>query len=941
MNCKTRAFIVAFISLFFVAVLSARPELKPLPLDSAIVYGQLENGLTYYIRHNAQPEQRAEFYLVQSSGSLHEEEHQRGLAHVLEHMAFNGTTHFPGQGIDQYLEHIGLKSGENLNAYTAFDETVYMIMNAPTTRSGIIDSCLLILRDISSGLLLEETAIEKERAVIREEWRSGRDASARIRELQYPVLLAGSRYAERLPIGRIEVIDSFKPDDLRAYYQKWYRPDKQAVIVVGDLDTMYVKEKLIEFFGGLPKPQALAEQIDRSLPDAGRPTVSIAKDKEAPGYVVNLFYKHDRMPDSIYASVQGIKKDYLQTIASTLLNERLDLLLYEAEPPFVFAESSDGDYMGTKTKAAWSIAAIAEEGKIESTLEGLVREVERVKRYGFSQAEYERVKINVLKYYESLYLERDSEESATYASTYVSHFTTGGYLPDITTEYEWVKRIGEETTLEEVNRHAREILSNKNVIIAVTGPDKNEPELYPDEASLLSVFNEVANMDLTPYREEDSTRPLLASRPSPGKIVRIEEDSLFQAAVFTLDNGVRVVAKQTTFKEDEILVSGTSPGGNTLFDDKDLANRKVLMDVVPLGGLGEHSAVELNRILAGRYVSCSATIDENSESVGGYSSVSDLRTLFELIYLHFTAPRMDEDAFSSYRNRIAAQLKNLDLNPMVAFGDSLTTALFGDNRKVKRINEAELAALNYPRIMQMYKERFADASDFVFTIVGNFSMDSLMLLATDYLAALPTLHRSEKGNEQALVPYQEGEKRIHFYKKMETPMASAVHFYHGQANYSLKNLLATNILTQLLDLVYMEKVRKDEGGTYGVSSIARIASFPEGRTSLQIYYDTDPDKVDRINEIVLSELHRIANTGPAKDDLVKIKENLVKTHQENQTSNVYWLSAIDNYYFCNFDIISGYLDTLSSLTPEYIRNFTRALLESGNHIEVVLLPEAQ
>lgn len=938
MNCKTRAFLVAFISLFLVAVASAHSGVKPLPFDSAICYGQLENGLTYYIRHNAQPEQRAEFYLVQSTGSLHEDEYQRGLAHVLEHMAFNGTTHFPRQEIDRYLERIGLKSGENLNAYTAFDETVYMIMNAPTTRPGIIDSCLLILRDISADLLLEDAAVEKERAVIREEWRSGRDASARIRELQYPVLLSGSRYAERLPIGRIEVIESFKPDDLRAYYKKWYRPDKQAVIVVGDLDTTYVKEKLTELFGGIPKPHNSVEQVDRTLPDAGHPTVSIAKDKEAPGYVVNLFYKHDRMPDSIYASVQGIKKDYLQTVAATLLNERLDLLLYEADPPFVFAESSDGDYMGTKSKAAWSIAAIAEEGKIGSTLEALVREAERVKRYGFSETEYERVKINVLKYYESLYLERDSEESSVYASSYIAHFTQGGYLPDMATEYEWVQRIAEETLVEDVNRHAREILDNKNVIIAVTGPDKDEASLYPDEASLLEVFNQVANMDLTPYEEEENARPLLASRPMPGKIVRIEPDTLFQAVVFTLDNGVRVVAKQTAFKEDEVLISGTSPGGNTLFADKDLANRKVLMDVVPLGGLGEHSAVELNRILAGKYVSCSATIDENSESVGGYSSVSDLRTLFELIYLHFTAPRMDEEAFSSYRNRIAAQLKNLDLNPMVAFGDSLTTALFGDNRKVKRINEAELATLDYPRIIEMYKERFADASDFVFTVVGNFSMDSLMLLATDYLAALPTIHRLEKGNEQALVPYQTGEKRIRFCKEMETPMASAVHFYHSRTDYSLKNLLATNVLTQLLDLVYMEKVRKDEGGSYGVSSIARIASFPEGRTSLQIYYDTDPDKLDRINEIVLGELHRIASDAPSEEDLAKIKENLMKTHQENQTSNVYWLSAIDNYYFCGFDVVSGYLETLSSLTPAYIRDFTQSLLAPGNHIEIILLP---
>lgn len=938
MICRTSTFIAALIFLFSVVSLFAQTNVISLPLDSAINYGKLDNGLTYYIRHNAQPEQRAEFYLIQSAGSLQEEDSQRGLAHVLEHMAFNGTTHFPGQEIDNYLESIGLKSGENLNAYTAFDETVYMIMNAPTTRTSIIDSCLLILRDISSDLFLENEAIERERAVIREEWRSDRDASTRIRELQYPVLLAGSRYAQRLPIGQIEVIETFKPDDLRAYYKKWYRPDLQAVVVVGDLDTAYVKTKLTELFGSLPKPSTAPERIVADVPDTHQPIVSIAKDKEAPGYIVNLFYKHDRMPDSLYASVLGIKKDFVQTVTTTLLNERLDLMLYEADPPFVFAESSDGDYMGTKTKAAWSIAAIAEEGKIESTLEILAREAERVKQFGFTNAEYERVKINVLKYYENLYLERDNEESSTYATTYITHFTMGGYLPDMEAEFGWVSHIAEETSLEEINQHAREILNSKNVIIAISGPDKESTDLYPDEASLLQTFNNVAEMNLEAYQEDENLRPLLAVQPIPGEIVRIEQDSIFNAVLLTLSNGVKVVAKQTAFKEDEIVVSGTSPGGSTLFDDKDVHNRKVLMDVVSLGGLGEHSAIELNRILAGKYVSCSTTIDENSESVGGYSSASDLRTLFELIYLNFTSPRMDEAAFTSYVNRINAQLKNLELNPMVAFGDSLTTALYGDNPKVKRINEAELASLDYPRILEMYKERFADASDFVFTIVGNFTMDTVAMLAKEYLASLPVLHRKEEGNVKALVPYKEGKKQILLQKTMETPKSSVVHYYHGEAEYSLKNMLAANILTQLLDLVYMEKVRQDEGGSYGVNSMARITSFPEGRTSLQIYYDTDPQKQELINAIVLAELQRIAEAAPREKDLAKIKENLIKNYQENQTSNIYWLSAIDNFYFMGFDAYSTYLETLSSITSGDIRNFTKTLLSSGNHIEVVLSP---
>lgn len=932
--------IYSFVLFILLSSFSLPAQVEPLPLDPRLLHGKLGNGLTYYIRQNAQPEQRAEFYLVQRTGSLQEEDNQRGLAHILEHMAFNGSKHFPGQGIDNYLEKIGLKSGDNLNAYTAFDETAYMIMNTPATRNGIIDSCLIILRDISSDLLLEDKAIEKERAVIREEWRSGRDADARIREAQFPVLLEGSKYAARLPIGRIEVIDSFSPDDLRAYYRKWYRPDLQAVIVVGDVDTAYVKEKLTALFGEIPAPESPAERIKEPVPDRDSPAVTIAKDKEAPGYIVNLFYKHDKQEDSLYASIAGIRKDYLQSVTSTLLNERLERLMYEPDPPFVFAQSADGDYMGTQTKAAWSIAAIAEEGKIDSTLLVIAREAERVKRFGFTVSEYERVKVNILKYYENMYLERETEENATYAGSYISHFTLGGYMPGIEMEFDLINHIAEATTLEEVNLHAQEILGTRDIVIAVAGPDKSGPGIYPGEAALLDLFNRVSTSEMQPYEEQEILEPLLPVRPEPGKIVEEKTDTLFNATVLTLNNGVKVVAKRTNFKDDEVVVAGSSPGGSTLFDKKEMTNLKVLTDVVPLGGLGVHSAIDLTRILAGKNVSCSIAIDDNSESVGGYSSVSDLRVLFELIYLQFTAPRVDEAAYSSYLVRLGAQLKNLELNPMVAFGDSLTTALYGDSKEMKRISEQELRELNYPRIMEMYKERFADASDFVFTVTGSFDMDTLRLLAEEYLAPLPALNRKERGNEKALIPYRTGESRNHFTQRMETPKASVVHYFHGRDDYSLKNVLAANILTQLLDLAYMEKVRKEEGGSYGVSSSARIHSFPEGRTTLQIYYDTDPEKLGQVNSIVLAELKRMAEYEPSPEDVAKIRENLVKIYQENQTSNVYWLSAIDNYYFNGFDSHSSYLRTLDAVTPGDVRGFAAKLLGGNNHIEISMSPES-
>lgn len=914
-------------------------QIRPVPLDPQLMYGRLENGLTYYIRQNKQPEQRAEFYLVQRTGSLQEEEHQRGLSHLLEHMAFNGTTHFPGNGIDDYLEKIGLKGGDDQNAYTAFDETVYMITGVPTSRTGTIDSCLLILRDISANLLLNDTDIEKERAVIREEWRSGRDASSRITEQQLPVLLGGSKYAERLPIGRIEVIENFKPEDLRSYYRKWYRPDLQAVVVVGDFNPDAVKGKIAEFFGEIPKPDSPIDRGEAPVPDNEKPTITIVKDQEAAGYIVNLYYKHDIMPDSIYESIEGLRKDYLQTVTSTLLNERLDQLLYLANPPFVFAQTSDGAYMNTQTKEAWNVSAIAEEGKIDSTLFVLAREVERINRFGFTLSEYERIKVTVLKYYESMYLERESEVSSTYSSSYITHFTQGGYLPGIELEFDLINQLAEETGIDEVNQHAQAILGNTNVVIAISGPEKDAPGVYPKEEELLDLFQRVSTIELEPYKEEENLGPLLAVRPAPGKIVHNTKDSLFDATVLTLSNGVRVVAKKTTFREDEIVVVGSSPGGSTLFGKEDKTNLKVLSEVPYLGGLGQHSSIDLNRMLAGKNLSCSITINENSEGIGGYTSVSDMRTFFELLYLYFTDVRADEAAYSSYVTRLGAQLKNYDLSPMVAFSDSLIAALYGDVPEMKRINETDLQNLNYQRIMEMHKERFADASDFTFTVVGNFNEDSLRLFAKEYLAVLPAIHRQESGKEEEVLPYRTGKIQNHFTKPMETPKTSVVHYFHGKDEYTLQNYLNASFLTQLLDLIYMEKVRKDEGGSYGVTSQAQINPFPKGRLTLQIYYDTDPERQVQINSIVLTELSRLGEEGPRKEDFDKVKENLLKTYEENLTGNIYWLSILDNYYFDQFNGHSSFLQTLDGITPETVRDFTKHLLNQNNHVEVIMSPE--
>lgn len=928
---------VFLLSFFCLFQLAAQQELQPLPIDPLVRYGKLPNGLTYYIRHNELPKDRADFYIVQNVGSILEEENQRGLAHFLEHMAFDGSKNFPDKGMDEFTQSIGMRMGENFNAYTSFDETVYMIMNAPVTRESAVDSCLLILHDWSGFITLADSAIEKERGVIREEWRTRQDAQARIWEQQLPKIYPGSRYANRMPIGTIDVINNFKPDELRDYYHKWYRPDLQAIIIVGDVDTDKVEAAIKKIFADIPAPVNPAPRPIFEVPDNDLPLISIATDKEASNTILSISYKHDKMPQDMYGTIAGLVKDYIQSVAATMMNERFSEMVQKANPPFVAAEASDGDFMISKTKGAWSVAALVKDNEVDSAMNALVTETERVKQFGFTPSEYDRARINVLKQYESIYNDRDKQRNSSYTNEYVRHFTEGGYIPGIETEYALISQVAQAVPVEQVNKYIQDMIGDTNIVISLTGPEK-EGITYPTDEELLRDFMKAQRIPVEAYKETVSDEPLIAHLPVPGKITESKEDPLFGATVMTLSNGIKVVLKHTDFKKDQILMTATSPGGSTLFGNKDIDNLKVFNDVIGLGGLGNFSATDLTKMLAGKKVSCSTSLGMDSENVNGSSTPSDLKTLFELIYLSFTAPRMDEEAYASFENRMLAQLKNLELNPMVAFSDSLTKAIYSNNPRAMRIEPADFKHISYQRIMEMYKERFGDASGFVFTFVGNVDTDSIRPLIEQYLATLPANGKIEQGNVKEVPPIRKGDYVNRFKRPMETPKASVVNFYSGQMDYNLENIITATMLKQVLDLVYTEKVREDEGGTYGVQTSARISTFPEGQTFLQAYFDTDPDKRERMNTIVRNELKRISDIGPNPEDLKKTKDNILKRHAENLQENGYWLSTLDNYYYKGFDAATKYVDTVNSITPASIQAFTKKLLGQGNSIEVVMEP---
>lgn len=913
------------------------PDLQPLPVDPQLRYGKLSNGLTYYIRHNSQPADRADFFIAQNVGSILEEDYQRGLAHFLEHMAFDGTKNFPNNAMDEYIESVGMRGGENFNAYTSFDETVYMIMNAPVTRRGIVDSCLLILHDWSGFISLTDSAITKERGVIREEWRTRQDAQARIWEQQFPKIYGGNKYGERMPIGTIDVINNFKPDELRAYYKKWYRPDLQAVIVVGDINVDSVEMDIKKIFADIPAPTNPTKREYVSVADNDTTIVSIATDKEASNLILSISYKHEKMPKEIYATSQGLIKDYMTSIISTIINERFNELLQKADPPFIAAQAEDGDFMISKTKGAFSVAALLKEGEIKKALDTLVVETERVRQFGFTESEYDRARINVLKQYESAYNERDKQKNRSFTNEYVSHFTDGGYIPGIEMEYGLVGQIAPAITVSQVNQYAQNLISDKNIVITLTGPEK--PGLkYPTEAQLLKDFEAATEIPVTAYVETVSNEPLIGTLPASGKIVSSKVDPLFGATVMELGNGARVVLKHTDFKKDEIQMTATAPGGSSLYGDKEAYNLKVFNDVINLGGLGQFSAVELNKLLAGKKVACSPSLAMNSENLNGSAAPTDIKTLFELIYLSLTAPRMDQEAYQSFRTRMISQLQNMELNPMVAFSDSLTNMVYGDNPRTNRLTTEDFNHISYDRIMEMYRERFNNADGFVFTFVGNLSIDSMKPLIEQYIASLPTTGKVTMPDTTAVPAIRKGEYTNVFHRELGTPKSSVIDFISGQMPYSLETLLSSTLLKQCLDLVYTEKIREAEGGTYGVQTSVYVSSFPMGQTYIQSYFDTDPDKREKMNKIVIDELHAISEKGPRAEDFKKSQDNMLKRHTENMQENGFWLNTLDTYYFRGFDGETKYVETLNNATIDKVRSFAKQLLDQGNKIEVVMEP---
>ena len=920
------------LALSFVAV-AQQPQ--PLPIDSAVRVGKLENGLTYYIRHNEYPKQRAEFHIAQAVGAILEEDHQNGLAHFLEHMAFNGTEHFAGKGIIEYFESIGVNFGGNINAYTSLDETVYRLSEVPTTREGIIDSALLVMHDWACGLLLLEEEIDNERGVIREEWRTGMGASRRMWKHSNMLKYPGSQYAKRDVIGDTAVINNFEYDALRDYYKKWYGPDNQAIIVVGDIDVDKIEEKIKALWADVPARQNRGERPLYSVDDNETPIVAIVRDKEAQNTRVELEFKKGKLPKEFRGTDAAYVQAGMLDMICDMFNNRLQELAVDPNASFTGAGSYYGETV--KEKDAFTAVYIAKQGQETQAYKDLLTQLEKVRRYGFTTSELERVKKEWLSHYEKAYNERATVRNIGRAQECIRHYLDGAPMPGEEWEYQMVQQLLPMISVDMLNQIAQQLVTDANLIISFQAPVE---AVLPTEAEAVELLAAVKNEEIEAPVEEVIRENLVEVAPKAGKIKKTKTNLQLGTTEWTLSNGIRVVIKPTEFKQDEILFSAFSKGGNSLVATEDLIPAALATNVISLSGIADMSMTDLQKALTGKNVSYSPAINANTESMEGASTVKDLETLLQLNYLYFTAPRRDEEAYAMLMSVLESQLANRDKNPKVAFSDSVQ--MMGSNNSPRTIifNKEALKKANLDKSLEVYRARFANPADFVFTFVGNINPEdaAFQAMVCTWLGGMKTTKKMEKVRDNG-VRVPEGINKNYFTRKMETKTASnRIQYTSYDIPYTLANELNMEMIGRILSTRYLESIREREGGSYGVGCAGGLNVYPVPTAYLLMQFDTDPEKQTKLMSIIHEEVNTIIENGPLAKDLNKEKESMLKDFQEDLEKNSYWDTALYMYYMYGINYIADYQAAVEKITAETVQSTLKQLVASGNMFEVVMLP---
>ena len=914
-------------------------QVPVLPIDEAVRYGKLENGLTYYVRHNALPENRVHFYIAQKVGAVQEEDNQRGLAHFLEHMCFNGTKHFPGDRLVKYCESIGVKFGQNLNAYTSTDETVYNIDGVPVSDSNI-DSCLYILHDWANALLLEDAEIEKERGVIHQEWRQTTTGLMRILDRQLPNMYPGSRYGYRLPIGTMEVIDNFDPQVLRDYYHKWYHTQNQAIIVVGDVDADEMVERIKRIFSPIKAQENPAPYEFYPVPDNEEAIYIIDKDKEVAQAMMQLSFKHDPLPMELRGTQMEIAINYINSIICKVVNARLNELALKADCPFTQAGVSYGSYWVSKTKDALNVSIMPKSGKDVEAFQVVMQELERASRFGFTGTEVFRAKEEFISSLETLYNNRDKQKHNFYTQQYVRHFLEGNAIPDLETEFQIYKLFAQQLPAEAMSQTFQQYVAStdKNFIVFAAYPEK-EGQDVPTVEQFKNAVAAAKAAKLEAYVDNVKNEPLVPELPAKGKVAK-ESKADFGYTCWTLSNGARVFFKKTDFNESQILMSAQSFGGKGWFDDKDVVNFELMDQVINSTGLGNFTSNELQKKLAGKQVSLRISTGNATESLSGSSTPKDLRTLFELIYLRFQAPAHDVDTYNTLIAGLRTQLENVEKLPEAAFSDSLTKTVYGNHPRANRIKLADLDKADYETIKRLYTERYNAGGDFDFYFTGNIDVDSLRLFTEQYIAPLKAVKKREGYNKKFQLEPKKGVHDNHFVRKMETPQATFIQLWTGDLKYTVKNAAIVKTLGSILTERYLKSIREEGGMAYSVGAGGGASFGTKESYTIQIYCPVKPESKDEALRLVRLDIDKIAAEGVTAEELDKVKKFELKSFNDKQRENGYWQGLIGSKVNWNKDTQKDYEKTLQSLTSKDIQNFVKnVLLKQNNCITVSMLPE--
>lgn len=912
-------------------------QMPPVPVDKEVRIGKLDNGLTYYIRHNEYPKNQVDFYIAQKVGSILEEDNQRGLAHFLEHMCFNGTRNFPGSSMIKWLESVGVKFGYNLNAYTSIDETVYRISSVPTERIGVQDSCLMILSDWADGLLLEGKEIDEERSVIHEEWRSQLPPNMRILERLLPEIYPDSRYGHRLPIGTMEVVDNFPHQALRDYYEKWYRPDLQGIVVVGDIDVDRIEGKIKEMFSKIEKPVNPAERVYYPVADNEKPIIVFGSDKEQSNYVAQIMFKYDALPDSLKGTMADVTTAYLLDMAQMMLQIRLNEQGQKADAPFAVASAHHGEFLISKTKQTFQLAMIPKGNSFNEGLKAVYREALRAKRGGFTATEYARCRTEYLSQLEKAYNNRNQQENKTLAESYVRNFIDKKPIPGIETEYQMMSMIVNQIPVEAVNQVFSQIVSDKNLVILGMMPAR-EGETCPKDEDILALLSQVEAENIAPYVDNVKDEPLVSELPAAGKVVKENMLSDAGAKEWILSNGAKVILKKTDFKADEINMMAVAKGGTSVYGNDKTADLMFMPAVLEQHGLGNFTNSDLSKLLAGKQLSLKITLDDYVRTLSGNTTPKDLKTYMEMIYMTFTGLTVTPDEYVAMQNLYKGVIQNQEQNPSFVFQKKVQEFLYASpNKQVFGVSDIEKA--NRENILSIIREQLANAAEFTFVFSGNFNEAELKTLVEQYIASLPSV----KGKKQELkhnsaVEIKAGSEEKEFAMKMEVPQGSAAVVISGKMPYSFKNRLMATMSAQIISTRLLNEVREKEGAVYSIYTQGSQERLSEMSVTYQTIFQVKPEKKDRALEIIRSEFEKLAKETPA-EELNKVKEFMVKQITEDEHTNSYWCSMMAGNELLPSGIYVKAEQTILSITPEELSGYVNEVMKQNNYRVLVMMPE--